>query len=86
LIDDVNEEKFWSHSLTATQVLQVLERPFFVGRNRKHRAATHFLIGRDRGGRCIAMPINATAQPEIWRPHTAWLCTDQQEARLPPDD
>jgi hypothetical protein len=86
LIDDDNEEKFWSHGLSASHVRQVLERSRTIRRNRKGRRATHQMIGRDRQGRCIAIPIEPTHAPTIWRPVTAWPCKASEHEMLPKQD
>lgn len=82
LIDDENEEKFWEHSITPAQVLSILEQPFLVKRNRKRRRASHLLIGRDEHGRCLAVPVEPTHDPIIWRPVTAWFCKPAEETQL----
>jgi hypothetical protein len=46
-IDDENTEKFASHGVTAEQVLQILEGPYLLLRNRRGRRASHLLLGRD---------------------------------------
>lgn len=81
--DEDNEDKLWNHRLTPTHVLQVLERPHTIKRNRKERRASHLIVGRDYQGRCIAIPIESTYERGIWRPVTAWLCKDHEEAWLP---
>jgi hypothetical protein len=48
-------------------VLQLLDRVHTIKRNRKQRRATHLLIGRDRQGRCIAVPIEPTPYRTEWR-------------------
>lgn len=88
LIDEENEEKFWGggetgRSVTADQVLQVLEQPFTVVRNRKERRGQYLVIGRDSSGECLAIPIEPTHDPVVWRPVTVWRCTNAQRARLP---
>ncbi len=81
--DDDNEDKFWSHAVTAVQVRQVLERPYTIRPNRKGRRASHQIIGLDRQGRCLAIPIEPTYDDAIWRPVTAWLCKASERALLP---
>jgi len=81
-IDDVNEEKFWAHSLTARQVLQVLDSPFLVVPNRRHRTAPKLVLERDSSGRCIAIPVVPTPIPQVWRPVTAWFCKESEVVRL----
>lgn len=82
LFDDNNEEKFWTHRLHAHQVLQILDRPFVVKRNRKGRAAEYVVIGRDDHGQCIAVPVKPTDDPGVWRPVTAWPCKQGEETSL----
>lgn len=83
LFDEDNEAKFWHHGLTAEQVDQVLDHPHRIKRNRKERRASHLVIGRDRQGRCIAIPIEPTHDPDVWRPVTAWLCKPHEQGWLP---
>jgi hypothetical protein len=82
LIDDDNDEKFAAHGLSARRVLDVLEDEHVIVRNRKRRRAMYLLIGRDRGGACIAVPIEPTHEPTLWRPVTAWPCKEHERARL----
>jgi hypothetical protein len=83
IIDDENEDKFWTHSLYAEQIREVLEHAHVVKRNRSARRASHFVIGRDRHRQCIAIPIEPTYDPTIWRPITAWPCKPSEWAQLP---
>lgn len=66
LIDDDNEDKFWRHGLAADDVLQVLDGPHIIERNRKERRAGHLIVGRDHAGGCIAIPIEPTHDPTVW--------------------
>ncbi len=81
-MDEENMDKFASHGLTERQVDQVLDGPFVHYRNRSGRRAERLLIGRDHGGRCIVVPIEATRVSGVWRPVTAWPCSDTYEARI----
>jgi hypothetical protein len=83
LFDDDNEEKLWQHGLTPGQVMQILEWPHRIKRNRKNRRASHLVVGHDDQGRCIAVPIEPTHDRMIWRPVTAWLCKPHEETWLP---
>lgn len=82
LYDDENEEKFASHGLSVDQVDQVLDSGFVVVPNRKGRRAPYLVIGVDHGGRCIAIPVEPTHDPVLWRPITAWPCKESEAARL----
>jgi hypothetical protein len=84
VIDEINEDKFWDHGLSRDRVLQVLDNPWIIAPNRRERAGSYLIIGRDDGGCCIAVPITPTHDPLIWRPVTAWPCKDSEAARLPP--
>ena len=82
LIDDENEQKFAAHGVSARQVLQVLGNPHIIARNRRRRKASHMVIGQDDGGRCIAIPVEATPGPGLWRPITAWPCKEIERNAL----
>ena len=81
-ITDAADDKFWSHGLTAKQVRSVLNGRWVAIRNCPGRTAPHVLIGRDDQGRCLAIPIVATADRRIWRPITAWRCKPSEAAKL----
>lgn len=82
LFDDDNEEEMAAHGLTSDTISQLLDGPKVLLRNRKGRRAQYLVIGRDKGGRCIAVPVEPTHDPTLWRPVTAWLCKDNERARL----
>ena len=82
LFDDENEEEMAAHGLTADTISQLLDHPLVVLRNRKERRAQYLIIGRDKGRRCIAVPVESTHDPTLWRPVTAWPCKDNERARL----
>lgn len=75
-------EKVGRHGLSEWQVDQVLTNEHLVIRNRKARRALYLVIGRDNGGACLAVPVELTRSPMLWRPVTAWRCKDHEDARL----
>ena len=81
--DDENEEKMWGHGIGIETANQVLEHPFNVVRNRKDRRAPYLIIGIDRQGRCIAIPIEPTSRLGVWRPVTAWFCKKSEWGLCP---
>jgi hypothetical protein len=83
VIDEDNTEKFWFHGIAAEQVLNVLDGSIAILRNRRDRRADYLVIGRDSSGMCLAIPIEATHDPVIWRPVTAWPCKNSERLRLP---
>jgi hypothetical protein len=82
LFDDDNEEKFAVHGISGRQVFQVLDNPYVVVPNRQNRRALMLLIGQDNGGVCIAIPIEPTEEPGVWRPITAWPCKRNEQHLL----
>jgi hypothetical protein len=40
------------------------------------------VIGHDNGGACIAVPVEPTHDPSVWRPITAWPCKQSERAKL----
>lgn len=74
LVDDENEGKFAAHGLSARQVVQVLDNIHIVIKNRKRRRGLYLIVGKDNGGACIAIPVEPTHEPTVWRPITAWPC------------
>jgi len=82
LFDDENENKMAAHALTPLRVLQVLDNAHIIVPNRRRRRASFLVIGRDKGGACISVPIERTRDPLIWRPVTAWLSKDNERRQL----
>ena len=85
LWDDDNEDKAAYHGLRRRQVDQVLRDDYVVVANRVARRAPYLLIGLDYGGQCIAVPIEPTHEPRLWRRVTAWRCKRAEQARLAQD-
>jgi hypothetical protein len=82
LFDGENVEEMWAHGIVPEQALQVLDNRPLLRVNRKDRRGMYLLIGRDNGGRCLAIPIEPTHDAELWRPITAWPCKRHEEARF----
>lgn len=82
LIDDENEEKFAKHRVSVRQVLGVLDNVHLVLRNKRNRRGLYLVIGRDSSGLCIAVPVEPTYNPAVWRPITAWPCKSQEYTLL----
>ncbi|MBI4287626.1 MAG: hypothetical protein HY671_04245 [Chloroflexi bacterium] len=82
LIDEENEEKFAAHGVSARQVTEVLGNVHVVLKNRKQRRGLYLLVGKDKSGRCIAVPVEATHKKTLWRPITAWPCKQSEETLL----
>ncbi len=74
LFDEENEEKITARGLSLYRVLQVLDNAHIILKNRKRQRGVFLVIGRDNGGSCIAIPIERSYTPNLWRPITAWPC------------
>lgn len=77
LIDAENEEKFAFHGLKEQQVRQILESRYILIPNKKNARGEYLVIGEDFGGICITVPIEGTHETTIWRPITAWQCSQR---------
>lgn len=75
-------EKAAHHGITEVQMQAVAANDHVLARNRKGRAASHLLVGRDDQGRCLAMPVVPTDDPRTWRAITAWFCKASEAAKL----
>jgi hypothetical protein len=73
LTDRAIEKASW-HGIGEDQIYALLDHFWTITRNRAGRVASHVLLGTDNQGRCIAIPVNATEDPRIWQPVTAWYC------------
>jgi|WetSurMetagenome_2_1015567.scaffolds.fasta_scaffold142879_2 uncharacterized DUF497 family protein len=82
LFDELNEAKINSHGLSIHQVAQVLENTHVIIHNRKQRRGLYLLIGKDRGGNCISIPIEKTYHPKLWRPITAWFSKNSERTLI----
>ena len=78
--DDMSREKLASHGVSIRAARQVLyERPKYR-KNRKNRAATHKMIGPDRGGAMWTIFIRETDyQPGLWRVINGWDTEDEDK-------
>ena len=79
--DDDNLAELDRHNISPDDVLAVLygQPKFFA--NKKGRSGTRLMIGPDRSGRLLAVPIVETPVRGVWRPITAWPANEAQETR-----
>jgi len=80
--DERNEEHIAEHGVTAREVMQMVENPHIVVKNRKRRRADHLLVGRTHGGRVLAVALARTQEDDAWRPTTAYSATAAQQRLL----
>jgi hypothetical protein len=81
-IDERATEKLWAHQVLPRQLRAVIAGFYIVTRNRKGRAASHLLIGRDDQGKCLTAPVVRTHDPLVWSVITAWECKPGEAAKL----
>lgn len=74
VLDDWSIEELWRHKISARQVMQVQRNRFVLLRNKKHRRATHRLIGVDDGGRMLTICIEPLKRG-TWQVITGWYAT-----------
>jgi uncharacterized DUF497 family protein len=82
LFDDDNEHEFARHGVSSEELLQVLENRYIIQPNRRRRRGIYLIIGVTNGGSCLAIPLEPTHDPEVWRPLTAWPCKESEAAKL----
>lgn len=80
--DDYNLEELAGHGVRPREVLQLLDNPFTVRRNRKHRSGQRQLIGTTHGGRVLTIVLAETSVPDRWRPVTGWDSTPAERSVL----
>lgn len=80
--DDYNLEELARHGVRPREVLQLLDNPFTVRRNRKHRSGQRQLIGTTHGGRVLTIILVETSVPDRWRPVTGWDSTPAERRVL----
>src|SRR4051812_17890228 len=83
--DSENEDKIAAHGLRPWDVDEVLDDRYVVDANRAGQRAPYLLIGQMENGQCVAVPIEPTQEPHVWRPVTAWRCKPAEAARLRQD-
>jgi hypothetical protein len=72
LIDDVNREKMHAHGIKVRQAFDVVEERPRLLRNYVEDGAAFLLVGPDRSGTFVTLPIDPTAEYGTWRPRTGY--------------
>ncbi len=80
--DEYNERELSAHSVSAHEVMQLMENTFTVRRNKRSGAGERQLIGRTNGGRVLTLILAPTAVPDRWRPVTGWDSTASERRAL----
>ena len=74
--------KMKDRNIVVDDLYDVIDSDYEVVPNRSGHPAPYVLIGRDRSGRCLAIPVAPTHDPYVWRPITAWKCKPRETAKL----
>ncbi len=77
-MNDANSTELDAHGLDLEIIEQVYEEAPRFRRNKKGHAASHLMIGPDRGGRVWAIAI-VEIFPFRWRPITGWVARDHEK-------
>jgi hypothetical protein len=80
VIDEENEIKIGLHGLRVRQIIQVLENRHIIVPNRNLRRGLYLVIGKDKGGAFISIPVEGTTDSIVWRPITAWKSKKSEKA------
>ena len=75
--DDDNLKELARHSIDRQKVLEVAKQAPKFRRNKKRRAASHQMVGPDRGGQFWTICVLHLFD-ERWRAITGW-CSEQSE-------
>lgn len=77
--DADNEEKI-AQRFDPEEIDEVLENQHAIIRNKRNRAGTHRIIGRNHSGMLITVVVAPTGQRTVWRPITAWRSDREEQA------
>ena len=72
LIDDANRDKLHSHGVSVRQALEVVDENPRLLTNATRTGAPFLLVGPDRHGTFITLPIDPTGEYGTWRPRTGY--------------
>lgn len=81
LFDDRNREKMHGHGISVRQALEVVDECPRLLRNDAPDGAPFLLVGPDKSGTFVTMPIDPTNEYGTWRPRTAYPSKLSDEAR-----
>lgn len=72
LIDDTNADKMHEHGVSVRQAFQVVDERPRVLRNDAEDGAAFLLVGPDKSGTFVTLPIDPTPEYGTWRPRTGY--------------
>jgi hypothetical protein len=76
--DDGNLDELARHGLSRRAVLEVAEEAPLFRRNKRNRAASHQMIGPNRGGSIWTVCIREELEAGVWRAITGWPSEPQE--------
>lgn len=79
--DDRNRAKLLAHRVTIREAYEMLWTSPKAFKNPSQGGAPYVLIGPTESGRMITLPIDATEEPEIWRPRTGYPSSPRETRR-----
>lgn len=81
LIDDINMEKMHAHGVSVRRAFEALEEAPVLLPDRAEGGASFLLVGPDRSGEFVTLPIDTTHEYGLWRPRTAYPSKESEVAR-----
>jgi len=79
--DERNSAKLRLHRVSISEALEVLWNSPKAFRNPSQEGAPYVVIGPTHSGRMVTLPIDATDDPEIWRPRTGYPSSQRETKR-----
>ena len=76
--DDDNVEHIHAHGVFPEEIEQVTGNRYATARNRRAPASRIMMFGFTDGGRALSVVLEATQDPAVWRPVTAWDATPEE--------
>ena len=81
LIDAAVEAALEEHGLNEARLIETLDNRLVWFPSGDEVRGDYLVVGVDRRGVHITMPIVPTHEPGLWRPLAAWPSTDEEQAR-----
>jgi hypothetical protein len=81
VFDERNTAKLRGHRVSIREALEVLWNSPRAFGNQSPGGAPYVVIGPTDSGRMITLPIDATDEPEIWRPRTGYTSSARETER-----
>ncbi len=82
IFDEYNEDEAAAHGISVRDMRQVFLGGYELLKNANRHLADYLMVGQNRGGRWITIPIARTPIVGLWRPATAYPSKASDKAKL----